>query len=221
MECEEDTMKLTMAVLASLLLATGVAAQSRGAFYGPFTGYEAQTLSEVWPQIREAAAWEDIDWRALGLRRAPGSPEAQQVMAANWSELRREARFSDIEWGGQFSDRGVRTGRYNGVDNRGLRTGRYDSAGRFEQQFPGPYVAGPFTQEEASIMSRVWGEIREAASFEDIDWRAYGLSGAPGSRDARRFMSRNWGSLREAAQFEDIDWRAAGFRVSSTYRSRG
>lgn len=205
-------MRVTIAALASLLLATGVAAQSRGAFYGPFTGYEAETLSEVWPQIREAASWQDIDWRALGMRRAPGSPEAQSVMARNWDDLRREERFTDIDWDDYFADRGERAGRYNSTD-------------RFERQFPGssagPYYAGPFTREEAAIMSRVWPEIRAADSFEDIDWRAYSLSGPPGSRDARRIMSRNWSELREAARFEDIDWEAAGFRVSSGNRGRG
>jgi hypothetical protein len=57
-------------------------------------------------------------------------------------------------------------------------------------------------------MSRVWGRIRTAADFDDIDWRSVGLSGAPGSREARRIMARNWGALREAERFEDIDWAA-------------
>ena len=206
-------MKLTIAVLASLLVATGVSAQGRGEFYGPFTGYEAEALSEVWPQIREAASWQDIDWRALGMRRAPGTPEAQRFMAANWGELRREGRFADIEWNGY-------------VDDRGQRAGRYDPTDRFQRQFPGgayaTYDTGPFAPEEAAILSRVWPEIRSAAAFEDIDWRAYSLSGAPGSRDARRLMSRHWGTLREAARFEDIDWRATtGYRVSSGNRNRG
>jgi hypothetical protein len=213
-------MKLTIAVLASLFVATGVSAQSRGEFYGPFTGYEAEALSEVWPQIREAASWQDIDWQALGMRRAPGSPEAQRFMAANWGELRREGRFADIEWNGYVDDRGQRAGRYD-------RTDRFeDRTDRFERQFPGSanasYSASPFAPEEEAILSRVWPEIRSAAAFEDIDWRAYSLSGPPGSRDARRLMSRHWGTLREAARFEDIDWRAAtGYRVSSGNRPRG
>ena len=63
-------------------------------------------------------------------------------------------------------------------------------------------------------MSRAWGQIREAARYEDIDWRAIGFSGAPGDRDARRIMSRYWGQLREAGRFEDIDWQATtGYRA--------
>jgi hypothetical protein len=60
----------------------------------------------------------------------------------------------------------------------------------------------------------VWPEIREAANFGDINWRAMGFSGAPGDRDARRIMSRYWGELREAGSFEDIDWQATtGYRA--------
>lgn len=207
-------MKRTIAVLASLLLATGAVAQSRGAFYGPFTGYEAEALSDVWPQIREAASWQDIDWRALGLRRAPGTPEAQRIMATNWGQFRQAASFADIDWGDYADDRARQASRYS------------DRAGSFDRQVAGRehrgYGVGPFTTEEAVIMGRVWPEIRGAAAFEDIDWRAYGLLGAPGSRDARRLMSRHWGMLREAAQFEDIDWRATtGYRVSSGNRPRG
>ena len=55
-------------------------------------------------------------------------------------------------------------------------------------------------------MSRAWGQIREAAEFDNIDWRSAGLLRAPGSSEARRVMATNWGTLREAARFEDIDW---------------
>jgi hypothetical protein len=65
-------------------------------------------------------------------------------------------------------------------------------------------------------MSQVWGRIREAARFEDIDWRSVGLSGPPGNREARRLMSTYWGQLREAARFEDINWPA-----TTGTRSRG
>jgi hypothetical protein len=211
-------MKLTIAVLASLLVATGAAAQSRGAFYGPFTGYEADALSDVWPEIREAEAWEDINWRALGVRRVPGSSDAQRLIAENWRELRREERFADIDWNdyvdGPRASRNDRTDRFE------------DRTDRFERQFPGgaysSYDDGPFTRDEATIMSRVWPEIRDAAAFEDVNWRAFSLSGAPGDLDARRLMSRHWRTLREADRFEDIDWEATtGYRVSSGNRPRG
>ena len=72
----------------------------------------------------------------------------------------------------------------------------------------GGFDDSPFTREEAAAMSRAWGQIRSAARFEDINWRAAGLSGAPGDRDARRLMARHWGQLREAGRFEEIDWQA-------------
>jgi hypothetical protein len=36
--------------------------------------------------------WDAIDWHSAGLNRAPGSPEAQPLMAAHWDELRRAER---------------------------------------------------------------------------------------------------------------------------------
>ena len=167
---------------------------------GPFTGDEAEALSAVWSQIRVAAHFEDITWRTHGLARAPGSPEAQRVLSANWDELRREERFEDIDW------------RY--YDNRysSSRSSRAERYGRIETGFPDNergYSLSPFTREEAAAMSRVWGEIRQAARFEDIDWRALGYSGPPGDSNARRLTSRNWSELRGAAHFEDIDWQAS------------
>jgi len=189
-------MKVMFAVLATFLTATAVA-QSRGSFTGPFTGYEAEALSEVWPHIRQAEDFQDINWRAHGLNRAPGSPEAQQFLATNWDELRREERFADIEWE-SYGDR----------DARSSSVERY---GRVERGFPENergYDDSPFTRGETAAMSRAWGQIREAARFEDVDWRAIGFSRAPGDREARRLMSRHWGQLREAGRFEDIDWQA-------------
>jgi hypothetical protein len=166
--------------------------------YGPFTRDEAQVLAELWPQIREAAQFDDINWRAHGLARAPGDIDAQRLMAANWNELRREDRFQDIEW-----DRIV--------DDRDLRTSR-------ERQYAGgfgsPSYGSPFSREEEATLSRVWGQIRTAAEFNDINWRSVGMQGPPGSREARRIMAANWGRLREAERFEDIDWPATtGRRV--------
>jgi hypothetical protein len=186
-------MRLAIAVLAALLITTGAVAQNRG-FYGPFTGYEAEALSDVWPEIREARSWQDINWRALGLNRAPGDSEAQRLMASNWDEVRREPRFEDIDWD-ELVDDGV---------FRSSRTGQTD---RFERQFPGPFSdVGPFTRDEAAVLSQVWPEIREAAEFDHIDWRAYGLARAPGNSDARRIMAANWDEVRQEARFENIDW---------------
>jgi hypothetical protein len=67
---------------------------------------------------------------------------------------------------------------------------------------------GPFTQNEARDLRSVWGKIRQAKDYEDIDWRSVGLSHAPGDRDARDFLARHWDSLRRAERFDDINWRA-------------
>src|SRR5262245_33933089 len=83
--------------------------------------------------------------------------------------------------------------------------GRDGSTGRAETGFPESergYDGSPFTREESSDMSRVWGEIREAARYEDINWPGIGFKVPPGDHDARRLMSRNWGQLRKATRFE-------------------
>lgn len=183
-------MKRTLAILAAAL-ATGAFAQ--GGYYGPFTDAEAQLLSAVWPEIREAEDYEDINWSAHGLSRAPGSSEVRRAMAANWDELRQARRFEQIDW--------------NRVVRGEPRSRRSDQIDRFEEQFPGPFTdVGPFTRDEAAVMSRLWPEIREAADFDDINWNAYGLQRAPGGADARRIMAAHWDEVRREARFENIDW---------------
>jgi hypothetical protein len=193
-------MKLAIAI-SVMLAATTAHAQDRYASTGPLTGYEADALSEVWREIREAEDFEDINWRAHGLNRAPASADAQRFLAENWDELRREERFTDIDWDDYRDERASRAERY----------------ARVESEFPDNsrgFNDSPFTAEEAAILSRSWGQLREAARFEDIDWRAMGLSRAPGSREDRELMARHWGELREAARFEDIDWQATtGYRA--------
>ncbi len=133
--------------------------------------------------------FEDINWASHGSRSAARHPRRTAAcLAANWSEARRESRFEDIDWDEL-------------VDDRDLPSSRY--AGGF-----GAHTASPFGREEASVMSQVWGRIRTAAEFDDINWRDVGLSGPPGNREARRLMATHWGQLREAARFEDIDWAA-------------
>jgi hypothetical protein len=192
-------MKLTIAILVTLAAATAHA-QGRYSSTGPLSGYEAEAMSEVWREIRQAEDFEDIDWRAHGLNRAPASAEAQRFLSANWDDLRREERFTDIDW--------------DEYDERSSRAERY---GRNETGFPRDeraYDDSPFTAEEAAAMSRAWGQLREAARFEDIDWRAAGLARAPGSREDRQLMARHWGQMREAERFEDIDWQATtGYRA--------
>lgn len=201
-------MRLAIAILVTLLTATPAVAQSRYGT-GPFTGYDADALADVWPEIRQAANFDDINWRAHGLNRAPGSPEAQRLLEDNWNELRREEHFADIDWDEYYDTR------YS--NERSASSSRAERYGRAESGFPESERGSsdsPFTREETAAMSRAWGQIREAARYEDIDWRAIGFSGAPGDRDARRIMSRYWGQLREAGRFEDIDWQATtGYRA--------
>jgi hypothetical protein len=177
--------------MLTALLATAAFAQR--AYYGPFTDAEAQLLSAVWPEIRAAENYEDINWPAHGLARAPGSSEVRRAMAANWDELRRAQRFEQIDW--------------NRVVGGGQRSSRSNQIDRFEERFPGPFTdVGPFTRDEAALMSRLWPQIREAAEFDDIDWNAYGLQRAPGGSDAREIMAANWNEIRREPRFENIDW---------------
>ena len=113
-------MKTAIAILATMLLANAALAQDRGAYYGPFTDSEAQLLRAVWPEIREAANFEDINWSAHGLARAPGSREVQRAMAANWDEVRQARRFEEVDWTEVVDGRNAR-------NNRG--GGGYDHAG--------------------------------------------------------------------------------------------
>jgi hypothetical protein len=156
-------MKIAISILATLV-ATGALAQSRGAYYGPFTDAEAQLLSAVWPEIREAADYEDINWSAHGLSRAPGSREVQRAMAANWDEVRQARRFEEVDWTEVTAGRDARSS---------------PSASPFT-------TSGPFNRDESELLSELWPQIREAANFDDINWRAHGL----GARCARHSASR-------------------------------
>jgi len=176
-------MRVTIAIFATLLTAFGAFAQQGQT--GPFTRQEADLLSSVWPQIREAPAFEEIDWEAVGLARAPGGSEARRLMATHWDSLRSAARFSDIDW-------------HAITEYPPTRRGQQDRAS----------VSDVFTAQEAEQMSKVWPEIRQAAAFEEIDWQSVGLPRAPGDRETRRVMAAHWDTLRRAAEFSDIDWEA-------------
>ena len=193
-------MGLKLATFTILVLSAVGTAQA-DSYSSPFSRQDEQLLSNVWPTIREARDYDDIDWRSVGLSRAPGSSHAQRLMADNWRELRTAARFDDIDWSA-VRDHGSGTlpQRYDeetGVRDHGSRT----LAQRYDEE------TGPFTREEARQLSAVWPRIREANSFADIDWKAEGLHRAPGDREAQAFVTEHWGSIRRAARFEDIDWR--------------
>lgn len=185
-------MKTTLAIVAALLATTTVAQAQ--AFYGPFTDAEAQLLSAVWPQIREADDFEDINWPAHGLARAPGSRDVQRRMSVSWDELRRAQRFEQVDWDnlGNGNSAAARTQR---------------STQRFEQQFPGPFTSyGPFSPDDAEALASVWSQIREASRFEDINWASHGFARPPGTSDARRILAANWNEARRESRFENIDW---------------
>jgi hypothetical protein len=174
-------LRLKIATFTILMLsAVGVA---QAASSSPFSRQDEQLMSSVWPKIREARDYDDIDWKAVGLARPPGNSSAQRLMADNWSRLREESRFDDIDWS-DIRDSGNRT-----------------SAQRYDED------TGPFTREEARQLSAVWSTIRKASSFADVDWKAVGLSRAPGDREAQAFTTAHWDSLRRAERFDDIDWR--------------
>ena len=175
-------MGLKLATFAILMLSAVGMAQADSSS-SPFSRQDEQLISSVWPKIREARDFDDIDWKAVGLARPPGNSSAQRLMAENWSRLRTEPRFDDIDWGN--------------VRDTGNRT----SAQRYDEE------TGPFTRDEARQLSAVWSKIRDANSFADIDWKAVGMSRAPGDREAQAFATAHWGSLRRAERFDDIDWR--------------
>lgn len=157
--------------------------QGRPSENGPFSYREAEELAAVWGTIRQAGRFEDINWRSVGLGGAPGSSEARRLMSTQWGKLRQARRFEDINWESLPGYRG--------------------SSGSYPDDRRGP---NPFTYGEAEDLSAVWGRIRQAGRFEDINWRSVGLSGPPGSYEARSLMSKHWGRLRQANRFEDINW---------------
>lgn len=65
---------------------------------GPFNDWEAEQMSRVWPEIRSARSFNQINWDAVGLDRAPGDYEARRIMAEHWDSLREAENFGDINW---------------------------------------------------------------------------------------------------------------------------
>ena len=184
-------MKLSLPTFAILMLSAVGIAQA-DSFSGPFSRQEARLLSSAWPRIREAREYADINWRSVGLSAAPGDLEARRFVAEHWSRLRTAAAFDDIDW---------RAIGYEGGDRSSPRS-HGETRNAYNDQ------TGPFTRQEARTLRRVWPQIRDAANFDDINWRSVGLPRAPGDRAARDFVAGDWDSLRRAAQFDDIDWRA-------------
>lgn len=63
------------------------------------TAADKTFLSKVWPIVRVAAQWSDINWQAIGYPRGPLiSSAANSLMAELWPEIRVAAQFSHINW---------------------------------------------------------------------------------------------------------------------------
>ena len=76
-------------VLGFFFGASGALAQlDLGGRPGPYTDEEAQLMIAVWPTIRGAARYEDVNWATLSPSGAPGSAEAQQLTSRYWETLR-------------------------------------------------------------------------------------------------------------------------------------
>lgn len=63
----------------------------------PFLQSDYQKLAALFPQVRSAANWSDINWAAHG-----GKPQltagVEDFIAANWNAIRPAANFQDINW---------------------------------------------------------------------------------------------------------------------------
>jgi hypothetical protein len=63
----------------------------------PFLQSDYQKLSALFPQIRSAANWNDINWDVIG-----GKPQltagVEDFISANWRAIRPAANFQDINW---------------------------------------------------------------------------------------------------------------------------
>lgn len=76
----------------------------------------------------------------------------------------------------------------------------------------------PFSAADYNFLNKVWGYIRVAANWTDINWADGYLSkqGAVGGRppisdEAYAIMNDLWGQIRVAANFGDINWAAHGY----------
>jgi hypothetical protein len=76
----------------------------------------------------------------------------------------------------------------------------------------------PFPPADYNFLNKVWGYIRVAANWTDINWADGYLSkqGAVGGRppisdESYAIMNDTWGTIRVAANFGDINWAALGY----------
>ncbi len=63
------------------------------------TDRDLQILRDVWPQVRSAANWTDINWSAIGMPQGPQlSPAADAAIKHVWPQVHVAARFDDVNW---------------------------------------------------------------------------------------------------------------------------
>jgi hypothetical protein len=72
------------------------------------------------------------------------------------------------------------------------------------------YGGSPLNEGDWRAMNNIWGTIRPAANFTDIDWTKVAGGGQDMSAEGRQFIQDNWNTIRPAANFGDIDWGAQG-----------
>lgn len=74
------------------------------------------------------------------------------------------------------------------------------------QSGSGGFGGTPLNQQDWESINNVWGQIRPAANFSDINWGAHG--GQNFSPEASNFLNNNWGNIRRAQNFGDINWNS-------------
>jgi hypothetical protein len=65
--------------------------------------------------------------------------------------------------------------------------------------------SSPFSKADWDSISPVWGNIRQAASYDDISAQHLPQGLSP---EATQFLRSNWGSIRPAANLGDVDWNS-------------
>lgn len=68
----------------------------------PIQSQDFQAIAGLWPTIRSAARFEDINWAAHGFPNGPPvSPETQAMLSQQWGVIRNAANLSDVNWQAQ------------------------------------------------------------------------------------------------------------------------
>jgi hypothetical protein len=82
----------------------------------------------------------------------------------------------------------------------------------------GGYGNSPLSQADWQAINPIWGNIRRAANYNDINWKDPSLKGASLSPEASQYLQNNWGNVRRAANFGDINWKDPSLVGSPGYK---